>query len=56
LKRITAEYGISDVSPEQLMSFYRKTVKTGMEQFLMIDTNTNDPKLKNRVTSVDPTI
>jgi len=49
LKRIISEYNLNDVTPQQLVEFYKQIVAKGMENFLLIDLKTDDPKLKFRM-------
>jgi len=50
LKRIISEYKLSNnISLDQLYKFYEQIVASGMENFLLLDMKTDDPKLKYRM-------
>ena len=48
LTSIVKEYNLDDVTPEDLLGLYKKIVAKDFTRFLLIDTNTNDSKLKFR--------
>ena len=48
LKRIVAEYNLSDATPEQLMALYKAIVSKGMNNWLLIDLNAQNPAFKYR--------
>lgn len=48
LKSIMKEYNLNDVSEDQLMNMYKSVIAQSFTNFLLLDVNTNDPKLKFR--------